>query len=314
MSCVRNLQSGAFYPAIASFSSSTAAVLPSCITNLLNQFPEVVADSKPFPPAAHGVEHHLETTGPPVTARFRRLDAAKLAAAKKIFNNWESSGIIRRSSSSWASPLHLVKKKDGSWRPCGDFRRLNLVTSADKYPVPNMGDFMGQMEGCSIFSKLDLKNGYLQVPLHSSAVPKTAVITPFGLYEFLRMPFGLKNAGMSFQRLMDRVLSGLPFVFVYIDDILIASPDLPTHLLHLREVLCRLQEAGLVLNVSKCEFAKSSVEFLGHTISSSGSTPLVDKVAAINNYLAPSTVRELHQFLGVINFYRKFIPAAASIL
>ena len=314
MSCVRNLQSGAFYPAIASFSSSTAAVLPSCITNLLNQFPEVVADSKPFPPAAHGVEHHLETTGPPVTARFRRLDAAKLAAAKKIFNNWESSGIIRRSSSSWASPLHLVKKKDGSWRPCGDFRRLNLVTSADKYPVPNMGDFMGQMEGCSIFSKLDLKNGYLQVPLHSSAVPKTAVITPFGLYEFLRMPFGLKNAGMSFQRLMDRVLSGLPFVFVYIDDILIASPDLPTHLLHLREVLCRLQEAGLVLNVSKCEFAKSSVEFLGHTISSSGSTPLVDKVAAISNYPAPTTVRELQQFLGVINFYRKFIPAAASIL
>ena len=119
---------------------------------------------------------------------------------------------------------------------------------------------------------------------------------------------------MSFQWLMDRVLSGLPFVFVYIDNILIASPDLPTHLLHLKEVLCRLQEAGLLLNVSKCEFAKSSVEFLGHTISSSGSTPRVDKVAAICNYLAPSTVRELQQFLGVINLYRKFIPAAASIL
>ena len=103
-------------------------------------------------------------------------------------------------------------------------------------------------------------------------------------------------------------------MFVYIDDILIASPDLPTHLLHLKEVLCRLQEAGLVLNDSKCEFAKSSVEFLGHTISSSGSTPLMDKVAAISNYPAPSTVRELQQFLGVINFYRKFIPAAASIL
>ena len=217
--------------------------------------------------------------------------ADKLAAAKKIFNSWEASGIIWRSSSSWASPLHLVKKKDRTWRPCGDFRRLNLVTSADKYLVSNMGDFMGQMEGCSVFSKLDLKNGYLQVPLHSSAIPKTAVITPFGLYEFLRMPFGLKNAGMSFQGLMDRVLSGLPFVFVYIDDILIASPHLPTHLLHLKEVLCRLQEAGLALNVSKCEFAKSSVQFLGHTISSSGSTPLVDKVAAISNYLAPSTVQ-----------------------
>ena len=144
------------------------------------------------------MEHFLETTGPPVTACFRRLDTGKLAAAKKIFNNWEASGIVRRSSSSWASPLHLFKKKDGSRRPCGDFRRLNLETSADKYPVPNMGDFTGQIEGCSVFSKLDLKNGYLQVPLHSSAVPKTTVITPFGLYKFLQMPFGLKNAGMSF--------------------------------------------------------------------------------------------------------------------
>ena len=312
--CVRNLRSGSCYPAIFSFSSSAAAVLPSNLTELLHQFPAVVADGKPFPPAAHGVEHFLETSGPPVTARFRRLDADKLAAAKTIFDDWEASGIVRRSGSSWASPLHLVKKKDGSWRPCGDFRRLNLVTAADKYPVPNMGDFTGQIEGCSVFSKLDLKNGYLQVPLHGSAVPKTAVITPFGLYEFLRMPFGLKNAGMSFQRFMDRVLSGLPFVFVYIDDILVASPDLPTHMQHLQAVFSRLQEAGLVLNVKKCEFAKPVVEFLGHSISSSGSTPLVDKVAAISKYPIPNTIRELQQFLGVINFYRKFIPAAARLL
>ena len=196
--CFRNLQSGACYPAISSYSLAAAAVFPSNLSELLQQFPAVVDNDKPFPPTAHGVEHFLETTGPPVTARFRCLDTNKLAAAKKIFNNWEASGIVQRSSSSWASPLHLVKKKDGSWRPCGDFRRLNLETSADKYPVPNMGDFTGQIEGCSVFSKLDLKNGYLQVPLHSSAVPKTTVITPFGLYEFLQMPFGLKNAGMSF--------------------------------------------------------------------------------------------------------------------
>ena len=254
----------------------------------------MVDDDKPFPPAAHGVEHFLETTGPPVTACFRRLDTGKLAAAKKIFNNWEASGIVRRSSSSWASPLHLFKKKDGSRRPCGDFRRLNLETSADKYPVPNMGDFTRQIEGCSVFSKLDLKNGYLQVPLHSSAVPKTAVITPFGLYEFLQMPFGLKDASMSFQRLMDRVMAGLPFVFVYIDNILIASPDLTTHMQYsyLHTAFTRLQEAGLVLNIKKCEFAKPVVEFLGHTISSSGSTPLVDKVAAISKYPVPNTVQD----------------------
>ena len=133
-------------------------------------------------------------------------------------------------------------------------------------------------------------------------------------FEFLRMPFGLKNVGMSFQWLMDKVLEGLPFVFVHIDNILVASPDLSTHLQHLREVLCRLQEAGLILNISKCDFAKSSVEFLGHTISSLGSTPLIDKVAALSNYLAPTTVHELQQFVGVINFYRKFIPSATRIL
>ena len=111
----------------------------------------------------HGVEHFLETSGPPVTSRFRRLDAAKLAAAKCIFGRWEATGIVQCSSSSWSSPLHLIKKKGSSWRPCGDFRRLNLITSEDKYPVRNMGDFSGQMEGCHVFSTLDLKNGYLQV-------------------------------------------------------------------------------------------------------------------------------------------------------
>ena len=306
---------GNIIPGVISFSlGSAAAVLPDNISNLLRRFPSVVHSEGPLPPAAHGVEHHLQTSGQPVTARFRRLDSTKLAAAKSIFSDWEKAGIIRRSSSAWASPLHLVKKKDGSWRPCGDFRRLNLITSADKYPVPNMADFAGQVEGCSVFSKLDLKNGYLQVPLHPSAVPKTALITPFGLFEFLRMPFGLKNAGMSFQRLMDRIMAGIPFVFVYIDDILVASPDMATHLQHLNIVLEKLQAAGLVLNIEKCVFAKSQLDFLGHNISAQGSRPLRDKVAAIAQHPQPGTVKELQQFLGMINFYRKFMPGAAKLL
>jgi len=313
--CVRSTATGAVFPGTASFSlGSAAAVLPAGVGELIGEFPEIVAGNKPLPAAKHGVEHFLQTSGPPVTSRFRRLDAGKLAAAKRIFAEWEKAGIVRRSSSSWSSPLHLVKKKDGSWRPCGDFRRLNLVTVEDKYPVPNMGDFTGQVEGCSVFSKLDLKNGYLQVPLHPSAIPKTAVITPFGLFEFLKMPFGLKNAGMSFQRLMDQVMAGLPFVFVYIDDILVASPDLATHLEHLRVVFQRLRQAGLQLNIEKCEFARGAVEFLGHRLSAAGCRPLEDKVAAISRRPPPTTVRELQQFLGVINFYRRFIPSAARLL
>lgn len=314
--CMRHLPSGVSFPGKNSFvlGGAAAAVLPADISQLLQQFPSVVQSGSQLPPPIHDVQHHLETTGPPVTARFRRLDSSKLAAAKKIFADWEKCGIVRRSSSAWASPLHMVAKKDGSWRPCGDFRRLNNVTSADKYPVPNMGDFTGQIEGCSIFSTLDLKNGYLQVPLHPAAIPKTALITPFGLFEFVRMPFGLKNAGMSFQRLMDRIMSGLPFVFVYIDDILVASPDPATHLEHLRAVLDKLQNSGLVLNLDKCVFSKSAVNFLGHRISAAGSSPLPDKVAAIAGHPAPNNVKELQQFLGMINFYRKYLPAAARFL
>lgn len=312
--CVRHLPTGTCFPGVTSFSLGAAAILSADVGQLLSEFPEAAASGSYLPPAVHGVEHHLETTGPPVTAKFRRLDAEKLTAAKSIFADWEKAGIVRRSGSAWASPLHLVRKADNSWRPCGDFRRLNLATTADKYPVPNMNDFGGQIVGCSVFSKLDLKNGYLQIPLHPSAVPKTAIITPFGLFEFIRMPFGLKNAGMSFQRLMDRVLSGLPFVFVYIDDILVASPDRSTHMEHLRAVLQRLQSAGLVLNIDKCVFAQPTVDFLGHRLSAAGSFPLQDKVAAILKHPAPNTVKELQQFLGMVNFYRKFLHNAAKIL
>ena len=112
----------------------------------------------------------------------------------------EQAGIIRRSSSPWASPLHMVPKSEGSWRPCGDYRRLNTITTPDRYLVPNVQDMAAQLAGCTIFSKLDLEKGYHQVPMHSADVPKTVVITPFGLYEFLKMPFGLHNAGQTFQR------------------------------------------------------------------------------------------------------------------
>jgi hypothetical protein len=138
-------------------------------------------------------------------------------------------------------------------------------------------------------------------------IPKTAVITPFGLWEFLRMPFGLKNAGQSFQRPMDRLMAGLDFVFVYLDDILIASPDQQTHLQHLRLVLERLREGGLLLNMDKCQFGAASLEFLGHTVSASSLQPLSSHVQAIMEVPRPLDTTQLQRFLGMINFiiYRK---------
>ena len=142
----------------------------------------------------------------------------------------------------------MGKKPDGSWRPCGDYRRLNTQIVPDIYPLPNVADFTFRLNGCKIFTKLDLTKEYYQVPMNKEDIPKTAVITPFGLLERVRMPFGLRNAGCTFQRMMDQILGDIPHCFVYIDDILIASPDAESHLRHVCQGLDHLRLHGLSIN------------------------------------------------------------------
>jgi hypothetical protein len=173
----------------------------------------VVSSAKVLPASSHGVLHYLKTTEPLIVLPFRQLDAEKLEATNVDFMKMEAEGIICWSSSPSASPLHLVKKPDGSWQPYGNFCRLNNVTVPDTYPLPNMMDFSARVTGCKFFSKIDLRKGYFQIFMHPDDIPKTAIITPFGLFEFLRLPFGLKNAGSTFQQIMDQVLAGLPFAF-----------------------------------------------------------------------------------------------------
>ena len=287
---------------------------PPGYRDLLVEFQAVLNHQGSLPPSVHRVEHHLPTTGRPVTARFRRLDPEKHQAAKAVGEKMVQQGVARRSSSCWASPLHMVKKIDGSWRPCGDYRQLNLVTTPDKYPLPRMEYLSTRLLGCEVFSKLDLKQRYDQIPMAADDVKKTAVITPFGLFEFVRMPFGLRNAGQSFQRMMDVILEGIPSVFCYMDDILVASPNHAAHQQDLCRLLTALQTHGLVLNIEKCVFAREQVEFLGHLIDTSGARPLVSNVAAVQDFLPPTTVRELQQFLGMVNFYRRFLPRIAKVL
>jgi len=209
--------------------------------------------------------------------------------------------------------MHLVKKKDGGWRICGDYRRLNKITVPDKYPIPNLQDFAHKLLGCTVFSTLDLTRAYHQIPMAERDKEKTAIITPFGLYQFNSMPFGLKNAAQTFQRYMDVTLRGLDGCFCYIDDILVASQDIDEHKRHLRNIFLRLREYGLHINLEKSTFGQEQVQYLGCSITKEGTKPLKQRIEAILQLPKPKTIEELRRFLGMVNFYRRFLPAAAKI-
>ena len=300
---------------VSSFAPQVTAIdTNQKISFLLSEFKELLDDQPSLLVKERAnVTHFIETNGPPFACKARRLNPQKLAVAKKEFNELIRLGICRPSKSNYASPLHMAPKSNGDWRPCGDYRKLNSITTPDRYPVPNLKDFTSNLHGKKIFSRIDLRKAYHQVPIEEKDVPKTAIITPFGLFEFVFMAFGLRNASQTFQRLIDEVLRDLDFVFAFIDDIFISSKTYEEHITHVRIVFQRLKDYGLRINAEKCEFAVNEIKFLGHIVTPEGIKPNPEKVEAILSYKEPIVAQDLKRFNMMINFYRDFLPSAASI-
>ena len=261
------------------------------------------------------VKHDIEVTGFPIRQRTRRLPVALKEVVHQEVQGMLSSGVIRPSSSPWNSPLVLIKKKDGTWRFCIDLRKVNAITHRDAYPLPRIDETLDSLAHASVFTTLDLASGYWQVELEESAKEKTAFSTPGGHYEFNVMPFGLTNAPATFQRLMECVLAGLTPTqcLSYLDDIIVFATTFDDHLSHLEHVLTKLGEAGLRLKPSKCHFALPQVQYLGYLISKDGVQPDPSKVEAVTSYPTPSNATEVREFLGIANYYRRFVEGFSAI-
>lgn len=256
---------------------------------------------------------------PNATPRFfkpRPVPYAIKDAVSQEISRLEEQGIISPvSHSQWAAPIVIVPKKDGRLRLCGDYKvTVNQALDVEEYPLPTPEDLFSTLTGGKLFSKLDLSQAYLQVPVDEASKPYLTVNTHRGLYVYNRLPFGVASAPAMFQRIMDTVLQGVEGVTCYIDDILVSSPDEESHFKRLKEVFNRLEQHGFRLKRNKCEFLLSSIEYLGHCVNENGIQPLASKVEAIMNAPAPENVQQLRSFLGLVNYYGKFIPNLASKL
>ncbi len=251
----------------------------------------------------------------PVRQPYRRIPPSQYEVVRAHIKQLLDSQIIRESSSPYSSPIVLVQKKDGGLRMCVDYRQLNSKTRKDAFPLPRIEKSLDGLAGAKWFSTLDLASGYSQVEVAEKDRAKTAFCTPFGLFEFNRMPFGLCNAPSTFQRLMERMFGDCRYqsVLLYLDDLIVFSSSVQQHLKRLEEVFSRLQKQRLKIKMSKCHFFQTQVKYLGHVVSTEGVSTDPDKVAAVRDWRTPSNLAELRSFHGFSSYYRRFIAGFAQM-
>lgn len=262
------------------------------------------------------IKHKIKTTDEiPVYTKSYRYPYIHKAEVQSQIEKMLQQKIIQPSESPWSSPIWIVPKKlDASgqqkWRLVVDYRKLNEKTISDRYPIPNISDVLDKLGRCLYFTTLDLASGFHQIEMHPDDIEKTAFTVENGHYEYRRMPFGLKNAPSTFQRAMEKILRGLinEICVVYMDDIIIFSTSLQEHISNIEKVFQRLREANFKIQLDKSEFLKHETAYLGHIITPDGIKPNPDKVHAIKNFPIPTSTKEIKSFLGLLGYYRKFIP------
>ena len=283
------------------------------LRSLVQEYEDVFHKATGVPSRVRGTFHTILASGPPIRQPKRRFSDRERVLVETHVQEMLAAGVIRESDSPWSSPVVLAQKKDNTIRFCVDYRRLNQRTRRDAYPLPRIDDLLRSVKGAKFFSCLDLARGYWQVPLDPQSAPLTAFTTESGSYEFVVLPFGLTNAPPSFQRMMDKVLDGLEGVRVYLDDILITAADEEEHLRRLRAVFQRLRDVRLTLKAKKTSLGVAKASFLGFCVDRHGVMPEPDKVSAVRAFPRPTSLPTLRGFLGLVGFYRQFIPAFSDL-
>ncbi|XP_048084297.1 uncharacterized protein LOC125284405 [Alosa alosa] len=284
------------------------------LRGVLEHWQKVFSQSEEDHGRTEAVYHTIPTgDAAPIRQRYRPVPPNLYNELRTLLRDMLEGGVIRESASPWASPVVLVKKKDQSWRFCVDYRKLNAVTHKDAYPLPRVEESLTSLKKAEWYSTLDLASGYWQVEVLPADKEKTAFATPLGLYEFERMPFGLCNAPATFQRLMQHCLGGQvhEFLLIYLDDIILYSPDFSSHVGHLEQVFAKLHEHGLKLQPAKCRLFQRSVQYLGHVVTPGGVATDPEKTEAVRKWPTPTNIREVRSFLGFVGYYRRFILSFA---